>query len=217
MNVDSDDYLPEDSVELIVSFWNQNHKDDIGGIYALDQFPDGSIIGTPFPDDLTEFSGWGYKTIYYTSNGLKKKYKNRGDKKFIGVTRWINSYPPIPVFDGEKYRSLYYKQHLIERDSRVLILNQPVCIVEYQADGSSATMWTQYLKNPKGFCDERKYNIANSPSAVMKFKEAIHYVAESKLAGNKRYVFNSPNRWITATAAPLGIILYQIILRKAKS
>lgn len=216
MNVDSDDFLPPEAVERILAFWQENKAEDVGGIYALDQDLDGHVIGTPFPEDLKEFTGWGYRIIYYEAAGKKKKYKNQGDKKFIGVTKYIQKYPPIPVFEGEKYRSLYWKQHLIERDARILILNQQICTVEYQADGSSATMWNQYLRNPRGFCDERKYVMIHSPSFWMRLKEAMHYVAESKIAKEKNYISGSPRPGLTVLALPVGLLLYRIILRKAR-
>ena len=123
VNVDSDDYLTDTAIEDILSFWKKNKRENIGAIYALDQYEDGNVVGTPFPNDLKEFKGWGYKNIVYYSGGKKKVFRNSGDKKLIGVTAVINKYPPIPVFEGEKYHSLYYKQHLLERDYTVLIMN----------------------------------------------------------------------------------------------
>ena len=113
MNIDSDDYLTDTAIEDILKFWSNNKRSDIGGIYALDMYEDGNIVGKPFPDDLKEFKGWGYKDIYYYSDNKKKVHKNIGDKKFIGITKIINKYPDIPVFEGEKYHSLYYKQHTL--------------------------------------------------------------------------------------------------------
>ena len=103
MNVDSDDYLTDTAIEDILSFWKKNKRENIGAIYALDQYEDGNVVGTPFPNDLKEFKGWGYKNIVYYSGGKKKVFRNSGDKKLIGVTAVINKYPPIPVFEGEKY------------------------------------------------------------------------------------------------------------------
>ena len=107
VNVDSDDYLTDTAIEDILSFWKKNKRENIGAIYALDQYEDGNVVGTPFPNDLKEFKGWGYKNIVYYSGGKKKVFRNSGDKKLIGVTAVINKYPPIPVFEGEKYHSLY--------------------------------------------------------------------------------------------------------------
>lgn len=213
MNVDSDDYLTDTAIDDILKFWDKNKSDDIGGIYALDAYENGSIIGSRYPDDLIKFNGWGYKIVFYQSNGRRKKYKNKGDKKFIGVTEIINKYPPIPVFNGEKYHSLYYKQHLIERDYSILIYNHPVCVVEYLDDGSSRNMYKQYLNNPKGFCNERLYVMKNAPTISLRLNSAVHYVAESIIAGDKHFLSHSTNKVAVILSIPAGILLYLHVRR----
>lgn len=216
MNVDSDDWLTDTAITDILTFWDKNKRNDIGGIYALDCDQSGKILGTPFPDELKEFRGWGYKTVFYEVKGKKKHYHNRGDKKFIGVTQVIRQYPPIPVFEGEKYHSLYYKQHLIEQDYSVLIYNSPVCVVEYMPDGSSNHMYRQYVKNPRGFCNERRFVMQYAPTFLLRFGAAIHYVAESMLAKDRFFVKTSTNRLITVLALPLGIALFVWIQIKVR-
>lgn len=216
INVDSDDYLTDTAIEDILRFWAANKRDDIGGIYALDCYENGEVTGA-FPDDLKEFRGWGHKIVFYESNGEKKRHVNKGDKKFIGVTRVINEYPSIPVFEGEKYHSLYYKQHLIERDYTILILNKPVCVVEYQADGSSRNMYFQYIRNPKGFCNERRFVMQHAPAFSIRLLAAVHYVAESIIAGDRHFIANSTNKPITILALPLGVALYFRIRRKTRT
>lgn len=216
MNVDSDDYLTDTAVEDILAFWEKNKQEGIGGIYALDQYEDGKIVGCPFPKELKQFHGWGYKTIFYESNGERRCHHNKGDKKFIGVTDVIKQYPPIPVFEGEKYRSLYYKQHLIERDYTILIFNKPVCVVEYMEDGSSKNMYFQYIRNPKGFCDERKFVMQYAPSRKLRLEASVHYVAESLLAREKHFIKESTNKSATICVIPLGVLLYLWIRKKTK-
>ena len=214
--VDSDDYLTDTAIEDILSFWKKNKRENIGAIYALDQYEDGNVVGTPFPNDLKEFKGWGYKNIVYYSGGKKKVFRNSGDKKLIGVTAVINKYPRIPVFEGEKYHSLYYKQHLLERDYTVLIMNKPVCVVEYMNDGSSKNMFYQYVRNPKGFCNERRYVMKYAPSFKLKIEACIHYVAESLLAKDYYFIGHSTNRLFTLISVVPGVLLYFIIKRKTK-
>lgn len=216
INIDSDDYLTDTAIEEILSFWYENKREDIGGIYALDQYADGSIVGLAFPEDLKEFRGWGYKEVFYKSKGKDKVFKNKGDKKFIGVTSIIKQYPSIPVFEGEKYHSLYFKQHLIERDYSIIILNRPVCVVEYMEDGSSKNMFFQYVRNPKGFCNERKFVMKNAPTLKLRYEAAIHYVAESFLAKDKQFLKNSTNTIVTFFAIIPGILLFCLIKRKAR-
>ena len=214
--VDSDDYLTDTAIEDILSFWKKNKRENIGARSALDQYEDGNVGGTPFPNDLKEFKGWGYKNIVYYSGGKKKVFRNSGDKKLIGVTAVINKYPPIPVFEGEKYHSLYYKQHLLERDYTVLIMNKPVCVVEYMNDGSSKNMYYQYVRNPKGFCNERRYVMKYAPSFKLKIEACIHYVAESLLAKDYYFIGHSTNRLFTLISVVPGVLLYFIIKRKTK-
>lgn len=216
MNIDSDDYMTDTAIEKILEFWNTNKRENIGGIYALDCYENGEIVGLPFPDDLKEFTGWGYKTVFYESNGVKKQFHNKGDKKFIGVTKAIQKYPPMPVFEGEKYHSLYYKQHLIERDYSILIYNEPVCVVEYMQDGNSNNMFKAYVKNPKGFCNERRFVMQYAPTFKLKFMDAVHYVAESILAKDKNFINNSTNKPVTVLAIPFGIAVYCLIKHKTK-
>lgn len=216
MNIDSDDYLTDTAIADIIMFWRENKREDVGAIYALDQYESGEIVGLSFPADLKEFRGWGYKEIFYDVNGQKKKFVNRGDKKFIGVNKIIKKYPPIPVFEGEKYHSLYYKQHLIEKDYSVLVFNKPICVVEYMEDGSSKNMFYQYVRNPKGFCNERKYVMKHAPTFKLKIQACVHYVAESLLAKDYHFVVNSTNRLCTIISIVPGMLLYYVIKRKTK-
>lgn len=211
MNIDSDDYLTDTAIEEILEFWEKNKCQNIGGIYALDQYSNGEIVGIPFPEDLKEFQGWGYKEVFYEVDGKQKRFKNRGDKKFISVTRIIKEYPPIPVYQGEKYHSLYYKQHLIERDYSILIMNKPVCIVEYMDDGSSKNMYYQYIRNPKGFCNERRFVMQYAPTLQLRVEAAIHYVAESILAKDAHFISNSTNKYACILAIIPGILLFYLI------
>lgn len=216
MNVDSDDYLTDTAIEDIITFWNKNKRDDVGGIYALDRYENGEVIGTSFPEDLKEFHGWGYKILFYEVNGVKKKYVNAGDKKFIGVTKIINEYPSIPVYEGEKFFTLYYKQHLIERDYSILIMNKPVCVVEYMGDSITNNMYKQYFNNTEGFREERNYVMKNAPSFKLRYHDAIHYVAESFIAKDKKFIHHSSNKGIVLLALPLGIPLFFYLKYKTK-
>ena len=211
--IDSDDSMTVDAIDKILNFWNVNKTENCGGIYALDQDKNGKIIGEKFPDDLKSFKGWGCKTIFYGENN-EKIVDIKGDKKFISVTKILNQYPKIPVFKNEKYYSLYYKQHFIERDYTILILNEPVCIVEYLADGSSASMFSQYVKNPKGFQHLRILMMQMAPSFKLKFTQAIHYINSCLLLKQYNFYKKETNIFLVTAAIPFGIVLYILTLYK---
>ncbi|RAR51134.1 glycosyltransferase family 2 protein [Flavobacterium lacus] len=209
--IDSDDMMTHDAIEKILSFWEQNKSDQCGGIYALDEDKKGNIIGEKFPDDLKSFQGWGCKYIFYGENN-EKKVKITGDKKFISVTKILKKYPPIPVFEGEKYYSLYYKQYFIERDYTILILNEPVCIVEYLADGSSLNMTSQYLKNPRGFQHLRLLMMNMAPSFEIRFTQAIHYINSCLILGHYNFWRGAAKKGLITLAIPFGFCLYLLTM-----
>ncbi len=202
--IDSDDMLADGAVAKILNHWEKVRENGVAGMIALDADFNGNIIGGKFSDNLKETTLSGY----YTSGGS-------GDKKLIYRTDIINQYPPYPVFEGEKYVGLVYKYRLIDQDYKLAVLNDVVCLVEYQPDGSSGTMWKQYIKNPKGFAFLRKIFMQYPGSKKRLVIDCIHYVANSITARDKSFIHNSPHPILTILAIPLGIILYGIIKYKA--
>lgn len=205
--VDSDDYMPDNAVELIVNCWNENKNKGYAGIIALD-FADSTkkVIGKELPTDKESTTLMGY----YNNGGF-------GDKKLIYRTDIIKQTPPYPVFNNEKYVALAYKYHLIDEKYELKILNECVCIVDYQMDGSSTNMYRQYVRNPKGFAFWRKEQMKHSINIKQKFKACIHYVSSSLIAKNKHFVKESPEKFLTVLSIPIGYILKVIVMKKSKS
>lgn len=205
--VDSDDYMPDNAVELIVNCWNEDKNKGYAGIIALD-FADSTkkVIGKELPTNKESTTLMGY----YNNGGF-------GDKKLIYRTDIIKQTPPYPVFDNEKYVALAYKYHLIDEKYELKILNECVCIVDYQMDGSSTNMYRQYVRNPKGFAFWRKEQMKHSMNIKQKFKACIHYVSSSLIAKNKHFVKESPEKFLTVLSIPIGYILKVIVMKKSKS
>ena len=205
--VDSDDYMPDNAVQLIIDCWNKNKNKGYAGIIALD-FADSTkkVIGKELPTYKESTTLMGY----YNNGGF-------GDKKLIYRTDIIKATPPYPVFDNEKYVALAYKYHLIDEKYELKILNECVCIVDYQMDGSSTNMYRQYVRNPKGFAFWRKEQMKHSINIKQKFKACIHYVSSSLIAKNKHFVKESPEKSLTVLSIPIGYILKVIVMKKSKS
>lgn len=198
--IDSDDYMPTDAVENIISFWNKKRNDKYAGFIGLDQREDGSIIGTPFPNNMSETTLIGF----YANGG-------KGDKKLVYRTDVIKKYPEYPIFNGERYVGLAYKYMLIDQDYTMLTLNKPLVIVEYQEDGSSNTMWKQYWSNPRGFAFFRKTEMVVAPTFKRKFISCVHYVSSCLISKNKNFIKESPKKLLTILAIIPGLILYHLI------
>lgn len=201
--IDSDDCMADGAVERILNEWNLVRHLGYAGIIALDADLDGNVLGTGFPAGMTETTLCGY----YAGGGS-------GDKKLIYRTDVINRYPPYPVFEGERYVALAYKYRLIDQDYKLAVLDEIVCNVEYLPDGSSGTMWKQYLKNPRGFAFWRKVCMQYPESGKRMIADCIHYVAESMIAGNRKFVQESPRKLLTALMTPAGVLLAAVIKKK---
>lgn len=198
--IDSDDFMPDDAVELIVNFWEENKDSNYSGIIALDVYKNGQVIGKELPNKKsTTLSG------YYKNGG-------QGDKKLIYRTEIINKYPPYPEFEGEKFVPLDYKYLLADQDYELLMMNRPVCVVEYMEDGSSKNMLRQYYKNPRGFAFMRKVSMKYDTGFLKNFKTCIHYVSSSFISKNRKFVKESPRKGMTVLATPFGFALYLLVL-----
>ncbi|MBC7523096.1 MAG: glycosyltransferase family 2 protein [Flavobacterium sp.] len=195
--IDSDDFMPNDSVEKIISLWRKYGSNSYAGLVGLDATTDGKIIGVPFPTDLKEC----------TYAELQPKYKITGDKKSVYRTEIIKKYEEYPFFEGEKFVPLYLPI-VIDRDYKVLCFNEVFCIVEYQNDGSTLNIFKQYVKNPKGFAQQRKILMEYVPFQSVKFRNAIHYVSSSLLSQNWNFISESPQKLLTILAILPGILLY---------
>ena len=204
--IDSDDRMAEGAVEKIKKAWFEVREKNYAGLIGLDaDMLTGKIIGKGFPDGLRETTLGGY----YASGGA-------GDKKLVYRTDVINSVPPYPVFEGEKYVGLVYKYTLIDQKYKLAVLNDILCDVEYQVDGSSNTMFRQYLKNPKGFAFLRKVAMTYPISKRRLILDCIHYCSSSLIAENKKYIVESPRKLLTVLCTPLGWILTFAIKKNEK-
>ena len=202
--IDSDDFMPDNSVELIVDFWSKYGSNRYSGIVSLDNDDKGNIIGTKLPNKksikLCDFYDMGGK----------------GDKNLIYRTDIMKKYPPYPEFQGEKFVPLDYKYLLADQEYDLLILNEPTCTVEYMEDGSSKNMFRQYYKNPRGFSFMRKVHMIYDKKFINKFKNCIHYVSSSFISKNKEFISESPNKLMTIFSIPFGASLYLLIKHNNK-
>ena len=204
--IDSDDFMPDNAIELILSFWKEKGSNNYAGFIGLDANKNGGVLGTKLPDNIEET----------TVTDLYQKHKISGDKKLVYRTEVVKKYPQYPIFKEERFVPLGCLYQIIDQDYKILILNEILCIVEYMPDGSSLNMLKQYRRHPKGFAYSRLTEIQFAKTFKERAKKTIHYISSSLLSENKRFINDSPKKILTILLIPLGFLLYIYILIKTK-
>ena len=207
MCVDSDDWLPNDAVEKIVTFWNTNKSEDVAGILGLDFTEEGKPLGDYLPDSA--------KKMKFIELGYR--YHHQGDVKMVHRSELLKQVAPMPSFGKEKFFNPIYLFHKIDMNYPLLVLNDNLCYVEYQEDGMTNNIFKQYVDSPRSFSEIRKV-VMSRPDApfTLKFRNAIHYVSSQIMIRNKNWLKESPQKAMTVCAAPLGLLLYLYIKMKLK-
>lgn len=173
--IDSDDYMPDDAVELIHRCWLLRGGNQYAGIVGLDYKTNGELIGCTFPESMETINLISFAQGKY---GLKK-----GDKKIVVRTDLYKSVAPMKVFPGEKYFNPHYMHLEISRNFDFLTLNKCICLVEYQTDGMGANMYRQYKNSPNSFLEIRKQHFSFPGNSVKsELKNGIHFVSSALLS-----------------------------------
>ena len=204
--IDSDDWMPDDAVEKIIAKWRADGGEEYSGIIGLDVDARGEVIGTRLPDGVKALT----LEDFYGKGG-------RGDKKLVYRTDLMRSVPPYPLFPGEKYVGLGYKGQILDQSYKMLVLDEPLVVVEYQPDGSSMNMYRQYWRNPRGFAFMRLNDMLYARTFRRKVETCIHYVSHSLRARNPKFISQSNMPLLTALCVLPGVALYALTAWKVKS
>lgn len=206
--IDSDDWMPDDAVEKIITFWRKNGSEDVAGIMALDSYENGEPIGGDFPDDL--------KVLHIVQ---RDKY-HHGDVKMVHRTEVLKPFVPMPTFEGERFFNPIYIFNQVDKALLMLIMNENICIVEYQDANNSMSrnIWYQYIQSPRSFAALRLQAMQHPHMSLSdKFRNAIHYVSSSILSCDKAFLSKSPAKVLTIFAIPFGIILWGVVRFKNRN
>lgn len=206
--IDSDDFMPDDAVEKILAFWEQNGSDEVAGIVGLDFDLDGKVIGDPLPDQ---------KTVNLIDLLVGRYPIHNGDRTNVVRTALYKKFAPMKVFPGEKNFNPHYLHLQISMEYDFLVLNENLRFVEYQPGGMSNSMLRQYRSSPNSFAETRKLYLSfPDTSLAFRFRQCIHYVSSSILAGNGRFLTESPAKLLTLLALPFGAALCAYICFKTR-
>lgn len=207
--IDSDDYMPDDAVEKILSFWNENGSEDYAGIVGLDYYTDNTVIGDLLPQQ---------KSVNLIDLLTGKYAIVNGDRTNVVRTDLYKKYAPMKVFPREKNFNPHYLHLQISKEYDFLVLNENLRYVEYQPEGMSASILKQYKNSPNSFIETRKLYLSfKNTSFKFKFRHSVHMVSSCIIAGRFREVLKlSPCKGITFLAVPFGTMLSFYIGCKTK-
>lgn len=162
--VDSDDWLPEHSIETISTCYPKiADKDYVAGIIALKSFPDNTLIGNKFPDTLEKSS-----FINLEKNG------HNGERTIIFKTSLLRNFPFAEI-EEEKFLGELYVYDQFDPDFEFMVKNTPLTICEYQKNGLSSNFQTTLINNPIGTTMIWGQRIDRSTTFKERFGYAIRY------------------------------------------
>lgn len=209
--VDSDDYMPDDAVERIVSKWKSINHEDYCGMIGLDfSIEDQKPIGGFFPQELSH--------VYLQH--LMSNHIHRGDTKIVLRTDLARQFSPIEGYQGEKNLNPICVFLQVCDQLPLVVINENLCWVEYQntGDSMSRAIWKQYANSPRSFAKMRLIEMSLMHTTNKeRFRSAIHYGSSCILAKDKRWLANSPCKLFTFLAAPFAVVLTLVIIYKSKS
>ncbi len=208
--IDSDDYMPANAVQLIKEKWDKDGSSEYAGIIGLDYTIDGKLIGGLLPEQ---------KAINLIDISVGKYPIKRGDKKNVVRVDLYKSVAPMKVFPGEKNFNPHYMHLLISQKYDFLVLNEPLCIVEYQINGMTASQFKQYYNSPNSFFEIRKLFLSFKDLSLKgRINNTIHLVSSALLAHKMGAAFEAVNNKIlTVLCIPPGVVLSIIVLLKGRN
>lgn len=207
--VDSDDYLPEDAVDVILSC-HERYKDtpNLCGYSFLRCHSDGRVNTAYFPED-------GKVDTY-----LQVRINGRigGDKAEVFYTKILRQYP-FPVFAGEKYMPEDVVWMQMSGSYQMVHLNKNTYICDYLEGGLTNTGRRMKIHSPKGMVLRSQIYLENRKTCMsVKIKMMILYQIYGRFAryGSKKLFTDISNKFLYLLCYLPSFVLYQDWRRKYK-
>jgi len=198
VSCDSDDYLLDDAVEQILSFWEQHGSDRYAGIFLPFVDTEGHRVSGTFPQGITEAT---YQEFSYV-------HKVSGDKQTVLRTSVIVQVPPSPVYPGETLVPEAHKWNQLPTDMPFLLLDRPICVIEYQRDGYTQNVLHGRAKNPNGFRAMYWSMMTHSQYFLPRVKGTIGYITFSLIVKDRAFMKEAANPFLLVLLLVPGVVLY---------
>ena len=200
--VDSDDWLPLDSVEKIKSYNEKLKKDNLlAGVIGLKEYPDKRTIGKAFYGNMERASMYELELL-----------GQQGERSIVFKTKIARQYP-FPEETDEKFlpESVVYDRY--ENRYQFLVSNDTLTICEYQQNGLSSHPHTLMRLNPAGYKLYFSHRIDMTPSFVKRITYVLQYQAFRRMYNGELYEYNGKHKVLVKLLTPLGFIVEQYYKR----
>lgn len=167
--VDSDDWLPSDSLETIQYYWDsvkaENRQHEFAGVSGNRIHSDGSVNGGNVPYDVLDSDVFNYRHHL----GIK------GDKAEVYLTDILKQYP-FPVYNGEKYCPESLVWYRIGENYKLRFFNKGIYIGDYLDGGITDRSRTIRANYPRYTAIAYKEMVNHAKMPLMgKIKAATNY------------------------------------------
>lgn len=195
--VDSDDWLPIDSIENINKKMVNKKEINIIGVIGLKSLKNGKLLSPLFPSNLL------YSNTFYLTDTLHY----RGEWSLVFETKKANDFP-FPSIEGEKFmgESVIYDE--ISKFYNQYLDNHIYAICEYQEDGLSRNIYHLMKNNPGGYLLYYRNRIDMTTSIKLRIKYIILYWIFYNYYGKKNISYKGKYLFITSIIRPMGYWAY---------
>ena len=203
MCVDSDEYMLDNAVDIILKAWtNVKYKKYIAGIVALRGKTESQPVGTEFPKEICES----------TLTDLYSRYHFKGDTELIYRTHILKKYP-FWVAKNEKFMGESYVYQKIDQIYKLSLLPQIVAVGEYLEDGYTKNIRKIIKENPVSYTVLRKQSAVYATNLKMRFYHTMLCMVGG-IMSNKNPFSVAPYKWIAVLAYIPAWLVWLIFYRK---
>lgn len=202
--IDSDDYIPDDAVEIILKNWEICKVKGLIGIIGRDYSLDGKPIGGPLPK---------VESAYMIE--LMDKYHHVGDKKIVMRVDFLKQISPMPTYENEKNFNPIYMMLQLDQFGKYLLIEENLCFVDYQETGMAANIYKQFVNSPNSFCALRSLYVSLEHTTwKFKLKNLVHLSSSSFIAKDFSWIEKCKYPLLAYLLSPIGFLLSLNIKKK---
>ena len=163
--VDSDDWLPEDALEIVARRYDEiRHDKTFAGVAGFDITPDGKRIGRGYDFDVLDCN---ILDFWY-------KYQVCGDMKEVFRTDVLREIP-FPEIENELFCPEELEWVRIAKKYKLRYFNEDIYVADYQANGLSANIIRIRMNSPIAAIMTYAISLPLGIPFLRKIRYAINY------------------------------------------